>query len=502
MGMVGALRIEGSQKTVGQTEVAAPYLTQPPLAVDLDGTLVKTDLLIESVLSLLRRQPLYLFVMPFWAARGMARLKNEVAQRVELDLSLLPWRREVVEYLRQQRAEGRSLVLATGSNLGIAQQVADHLEIFDQVFATDETINLCGKSKRDLLLSRFGDKGFDYAADGGGSAGNDVAVWASARRAILVNPDPRVRSEAARVAVIERVFTDQGNGFAFRLKALRPGQWLKNLLVFVPAVAAHRFDANTIEKSLLAFVAFGCAASSGYLLNDLMDLDADRHHPLKRSRPFAAGDLSLSYALGMIPALLALSCVLAAWVSPLFTAVVLAYFAMSAAYTLRIKNVAILDILFLAGLYTVRIAAGSVAIGVWLSHWLLAFSTFLFFSLALVKRYAELVIMRRAFADTSRVRAYEVSDGELLASMGIASGYLAVVVLALYIASDKAQAFYSNLAVLWILCPLMLYWISHVWLTAHRGSMLDDPVVFARSNWTSVILILLMLTTALVAALT
>ena len=470
----------------------------PPLVVDLDRTLVKTDLLIESLLALLRQHPLYLFLLPVWLARGKANFKHEVAQRVSLQIPTLPWRNELIDDLKRQRDEGRSLVLATGSDMRVAQAVADHLKIFDLVLATGLSVNLCGEAKRDLLVSHFGERGFDYAADGAWGTDDDLTVWRSARKAILVNPPLRKRNEIERVATIDRVFADGENGAAARLRALRPAHWLKNLLVFVPVFAAHRFhEIAPLEKSFLAFIAFGCCASSGYLFNDLIDLDADRHHPHKQSRPFAAGELPLSYALGMIPALLLAGCILGALVSPFLAAMLVAYFALSATYSLHVKKVAILDVLFLAGLYSIRIMAGSAAVGIWSSHWLLAFSIFLFFSLALVKRYGELVIMRQIDGDGARARAYELSDGELLAAMGIASGYLAVSVLALYIASDKAGALYARRELLWFLCPLLLYWISHIWLTAHRGKMQDDPVVFATSDRTSSLLLLSMLATAI-----
>ena len=451
----------------------------PPLVVDLDGTLVKSDLLIESVIALIRKQPLFLFLFPLWLLHGIAWFKEQVARRVALDAVTLPWRGPFIDSLRQQRAEGRSIVLATGSDRRIAAQVADHLKLFDTVLASDGVVNLCGKAKRDCLASRFGENGFDYAADGGGFRRRDRAVWASARKAIRVGSGADIRT---------------------RIEALRPGHWLKNVLVFVPLVAAHRlFDDALIGKCLLAFVAFGLCASSGYLFNDLIDLEADRHNPQKRLRAFAAGDLPLSYALTAIPVLLILGAVLGALVSLPLAAILALYFAMSAGYTLHIKKVAVLDVLFLAGLYTVRIMAGSAAVGIWPSHWLLAFSTFLFFSLALVKRYGELVIMRRVDGEGAKARSYELSDGELLAAMGIASGYLAVLVLALYIATDKAHALYESRELLWFLCPLLLYWISYVWLTAHRGRMPGDPVVFATGDRTSRILLLLMVATAVVA---
>lgn len=455
-------------------------IAEPPLVVDLDGTLVKTDLLIESVLILLRKQPLYLFVFPLWLLHGIACFKQQVARRVALDASILPWRESFIHFLRQQRAEGRTLVLATGSDTRIAQAVAAHLKLFDTVLASDGVVNLRGVSKRDCLVARFGERGFDYAADG---ERHDRIVWASARRAVVIDGDAEGKTRSKLC-----------------IRALRPGHWLKNVLVFAPVVAAHRLDDFTLlEKSLLAFVAFGCCASSGYLFNDLIDLDADRHHPVKRLRPLASGDLPLACALIAIPVLLLLGCLLGGWVSPVLLGILLIYFGLSAGYTLHIKRVAVLDVLFLAGLYTVRIMAGSAAVNIWPSHWLLAFTIFLFFSLALVKRYGELVILRREDGEGARARAYEIADEELLAAMGIASGYLAVLVLALYIATDKAEALYTSRELLWFLCPLLLYWISYVWLTAHRGRMPGDPVVFATGDRTSAILLVLMAVTAVVA---
>lgn len=478
-------------------QVASP---EPPLVVDLDGTLVKTDLLLESILALARRQPLRLLLLPVWIMRGKASLKRQVARGTSLDVKTLPWRIHFIEFLARQRLHGRSLVLATGSDMQFAQQAADHLNLFDMVLASDGAANLTGETKRNMLVARFGERGFDYAADGGGIGRRDLVVWASARRAILVNPAPPISSAAARVAEIEKVFAEPGPALAGRLKALRPKHWLKNILIFVPLIAAHHFrDFPLLVKLLAAFVAFGCCASGGYLFNDLIDLEADRHHPQKRFRPFASGDLPLSYALMMVPALLAIGGFLGIMVSPSLFAILLLYFAMSVAYSLRVKNVVLLDVLFLAGLYTVRIMAGSAATGIWPSHWLLAFSTFLFFSLALVKRYSELVIMRRVDGNDAKARAYELSDGELLAAMGTASGYLAVLVLALYIATGTAQTLYARRELLWLLCPLLLYWISYVWLIAHRGKMPGDPVEFATRDRTSRILIGLMLATAAAA---
>ncbi len=460
------------------------------VVVDLDGTLVKTDLLLECFLVLLKKTPYLVFCLPFWLLKGKAYLKQKIAGRVSLDAGTLPFREDVLDYLKAQRAAGRSIVLATAADVRIARQVADHLKLFDLVLASDGITNLSGEAKRKRIVSEFGEKGFDYI----GNDRNDLAVWASARKAIVVNPGGLVESQVARVAQVERTFRDRRKGLADYLKALRPHHWLKNLLVLIPLLAAHRFDEIAlVQKALLAFVTFGCFASAGYLMNDLLDLPPDRDHPRKRYRPFASGDLSISYGLGMIPALVVLGCLIGTLVSPIFVGLALLYFGLSVTYSLYAKRVVLLDVIVLAGLYTLRIIAGSAAVGIWPSPWLLAFSTFLFFSLALVKRYSELAM------NHVHARGYEVGDKELLASMGIASGYVAILVLALYINTAKAHILYERPEVLWFLCPLLLYWISHVWLSAHRGKMPDDPLVFATSDRTSRILMLLMLASGVVA---
>jgi 4-hydroxybenzoate polyprenyltransferase len=471
-------------------------IVSPALVVDLDGTLVKTDLLLESLLALLKRNPLFLFMLPYWLVKGRAYLKQQIARWVALDVAVLPYRSEVLEYLERERAEGRTIVLATASDARYARQVADHLELFDSILASDGTINLSGESKRERLVSEFGEKGFDYAAN----HRRDLAVWSSARKAIVVDASPAVLSRAKRLTEVESVVEGRKRRLLDYLRPLRPEQWLKNILIFIPLLAAHRFDeAGLVLKTLLAFVAFCCCASSGYVINDLLDLTADRHHPRKRLRLFASGDLPLSYGFLLAPCLAALGFIVAAAVSPRLVGILSIYFAITLTYSLYAKNVALLDVIVLAGLYTLRIMAGSAAVVIWPSYWLLALSIFLFLSLALVKRYGELVIMRDIDGNKARARGYEISDAELLAAMGVASGYVAVLVLALYLTTATAQSLYGHRQIMWFLCPLLLYWISYVWLTAHRGSMEDDPLVFAVSDRTSRILGLLVLATVVAA---
>jgi len=486
--------VEQQRASVRMASLAANL--SPPLVVDLDGTLVQTDLLIESVSRLLRQQPRALLALPWWLLKGRANLKRELARRVELDPTLLPYRSSLLDYLHTEHAKGRSIILATASDRQLANQVADHLKLFDLVVASDGHTNLSGERKRRRLVEQFGERGFDYV----GNESRDLAVWSSARKAIVVNPNPRLLRAVARVAECESAFASRGASLRDYLSALRPEHWLKNLLVFVPLFAAHLFFTPlAVAKTLVAFVAFCCCASGGYLLNDLLDLQADRRHPQKRMRPFASGRLPLAYALVMAPVMFFLGCVLAVVVSWLLLGILLLYFALTLAYSLELKRVALLDILVLASLYTLRIVGGTAAIAVWPSVWLLGFSMFLFTSLAFVKRYAELVIMRGVEGDHATARGYELSDAELLASKGTASGYAAVLVLALYIASGAVKANYSRHELIWLLCPLLLYWLGYLWLIAHRGKMFHDPLVYALRDRTSRILIMLMLATVLLA---
>jgi 4-hydroxybenzoate polyprenyltransferase len=478
------------------TTLPAPSRLLPSFVVDLDGTLVKTNLLLESLFSLLRQAPLSLFALPLWLLKGRAHLKREIARRIRLDVTLLPYRTVLLEHIRVEHGKGRSIVLATASDERLAQQVADHLKLFDSVLASDGSINLSGERKRERLVDQFGERGFDYVANGS----SDIAVWSSARKAIVVNPNLQVLRAVARVTEVQSVVDDRRVNLADYWNALRPQHWLKNLLVFVPVFAAHSFyEPALLGRTLFAFVAFCCCASSGYLFNDLFDLSADRHHPKKNVRPFASGRLPLSYAVAMVPTLIILGCVLAALVSRPLVGVLLLYSSLTCTYSLYIKKVALLDVIVLAGLYTIRLMAGAVAIAIWPSEWLLAFSTFLFLSLALVKRYDELVVMRSVDGDHAIARSYEIGDAELLASEGTASGYMAVLVLALYISTSAAKALYRRPEFIWFLCPSLLYWVSHMWLVAHRGKMHDDPVLFALRDRTSCILIVLMMCTALLA---
>ena len=468
----------------------------PALVVDLDGTLIKTDLLFEAICRLLREEPSALLALPFWLLKGKAHVKRELALRVQLDPALLPYRTAVLDWVRAEREKGRRIVLATGSDERLAKAIADYLKLFDSVQASDGVTNLSGENKRARLVAEFGNKGFDYI----GNESHDLPVWSAARKAIVVNANPGFLQTVAKVAEVGKSFEDRRATLNEYFRALRPQQWSKNVLVFLPIFAAHLFDQPALlGRTIIAFVAFCCCASSGYLINDICDLPADRHHPTKRLRLFASGQLPVAYALAMAPVLALIGCILAVLLSKVSMAILAVYLALTAAYSIGLKKIVLLDVIILASFYTLRVIGGGVAIAIWPSVWLVGFSLFLFISLGLMKRYAELVVMRTVDGDHAKARAYALSDAELLATKGTASGYAAVLVLAIYIASGAVKALYSTHQVLWLVCPLLLYWIGYLWLVAHRGEMHQDPMVFALRNQTSRILILLMLAAALIA---
>ncbi|WP_372015821.1 UbiA family prenyltransferase [Pseudoxanthomonas sp. 10H] len=451
------------------------------LCVDLDGCLVRTDLLYESLLLLLRRNPAYLLLLPFWLLGGKAHLKAQIARRIELDPATLPYDPRVLEAVRASR---RTRVLCTAADARLAGQVAAHLGLFDEVVASDGTTNLGGREKARVLVERYGVGGFDYI----GNHHVDLHVWRHANEAWIANAPDSLARRAAAVSRVGAHWPGERRSLLPWIKAIRLHQWLKNLLVFVPLLAAHRvLDPVAASQAVLAFLAFGLCASGAYLVNDLLDLHSDRQHPRKQRRPFASGRLPILHGLLAAP-LLTLGGGLLAWLAaPAFVPVLLLYWLTTLGYSLWFKRIEMLDVTVLAGLYTLRIIGGAVAVGVPLSFWLLAFSMFIFLSLAILKRYTELAALVGEGRARASGRGYAIEDLPLLQSLGGAAGYIAVLVLALYINSSDSVALYSRPQALWLLCPLLLYWVSRAWALAHRGRMHDDPVVFAATDRVSLL---------------
>jgi len=469
-----------------------------PLVVDLDGTLIRGDLLHESALRLISREPWRIFQLPFWLGQGKASMKRRIAERVDLDLDSMPIHDELLEWVRSERKTGRKIVLCSASDDKYVQGMASRFGGIDEVIASDGVTNISARRKAEALESRYGLKGFDYV----GNSRDDLHVWRSARRGVIVNASERL-GRAARAAVdIEREFSVGVRHLRLWLKAMRLQQWAKNLLVFLPLLASHRYgELDALGSTLIAFFAFGLCASSVYLVNDLSDLESDRAHPRKRLRPFAAGTLSAGRGVAVSGALAVAAFLVASLVNWQFMAWLAVYLGITLFYTFVLKRKVLVDALALAALYTIRILAGGAASGVWPGFWLLALSLFLFLSLAFVKRYSELGFVKAKGLEGARGRDYLITDLPLIESFGIASGFAAVVVLALYMNGDTIVDLYPHEEVVWLTVPILLYWITRIWVKAHRGEMVDDPVIFAMTDRLSLLSILAFVVTLVVASL-
>jgi 4-hydroxybenzoate polyprenyltransferase len=438
--------------------------------------LIHTDMLHESALMVLRDHPLETLKIPFCLAKGKAYLKQKLASLAHVDAGSLPYNGDLLRWLKSEKTSGRKLVLCTASDHSIATSIAEHLDIFDEVIASDGKVNLAGVHKAEALESRFGRAGFDYV----GNSSADIPVWERARRAVVVNAPGHIEEKAKAVCEVERVFPQPASGLSVWRRVLRMHQWLKNLLLFVPMLAAHQVSSSQMWVSLfLAFMSFSLCASSVYITNDLLDLESDRLHPRKRNRPFASGQVATWKGVVLAPLLLILSFAVGTTVSSQFMATLLVYFLLTCAYSLFLKQLMLVDCLALAILYTLRLVAGAAATGQALTFWILAFSVFLFLSLAFVKRYAEIVVTTGNKPTKIHGRGYITSDAPLVEGMGLASGYASVLVLALYLNSSIVVTLYRNPEVIWGAVLVMLFWINWMWVKAHRGQMDDDPLVYA-----------------------
>lgn len=453
-----------------------------PLCVDLDGTLLKTDTLHELVILLAARAPGRLFALPGWLAAGKAGMKHHIAEHVALDPASLPYRPEVLALIEQARAEGRPVILATAASARVAEPIAAHLGLFDAVMASDGTVNLSARSKADALVERYGERGFDYV----GNHRDDLPILARANRGTLVSSRRSLRGAASRQHDAVDFVDDQTGGLRAWVKALRVHQWLKNLLVFVPLATGHDIgDPALLGNAILAFIAFSLCASSVYLLNDLLDLRSDRLHATKRRRPFASGALPVAAGVVVAPLLLLAAAALTLFLPPAFALVLGLYFVLTTAYSFWLKAKVVVDVMLLAGLYTVRMIAGSAATGIAPSFWLLALSMFIFLSLALVKRYSEL---RQLDSDKALAgRGYLPSDLPVLLALGSSSGMVSVLIMAMYTQAEIVASLYPAREWLWAAPPLLLYWVTRLWMKANRGEVDDDPVVFAARDWQSLL---------------
>ena len=474
-----------------------------PLCVDLDGTLVKSDTLVDAVLLLVRQDPKSPLSWPGWLKQGKAGFKREITGRAQIDVEHLPYNEPLMAYLREEHARGRRIYLATAADHGLADRVAAYLGVFDGVLASDGKLNLAGGNKLRAFQEAF-PEGFTYI----GNAIPDRTLLAASVQPMVANPHGKLRTALKNDnTVIHREFLDQRPPVKVLLKAIRMHQWAKNVLVFLPPLLAHDLSPRSMVAALLAFLSLSFCASATYIINDLLDIEADRRHPRKRKRPFASGDLSpftgvmivglffvvaLGFALllphmyAMLPGKYGAHFPLA---SPYRFLMWLAIYTVTTlSYSFVLKRMALIDVIVLSGLYTIRILAGSAATGVAVSTWLSAFSIFFFLSLAFVKRFSELDLMIANNKTKASGRGYQTGDIEQLRAFGTSSAFASVVVLTMYISNLDAANLYAHTVRLWLLAPVLILWLSRVWLLASRGELHEDPVVYAITDRTSWVL--------------
>jgi len=444
-----------------------------PLCVDLDGTLLRSDMLLESLLAMIKQQPLCVFQLPLWLVKGRAHLKSQVASRVNFRSSHLPFNEEVTEYVREQRAKRRT-VLVTGTHQSLAEEVVETLELFDEVVGSTAETNLTSHRKRDFLEGRFGVDGFDYI----GNDKDDLDVWPAARHAMVVSTPKGIASDQTQT--FQRVFKERTNGLSDYMSLMRVHQWSKNALIAVPFFLDQRLhDGAAFFAVVLAFIAMSLLASATYIVNDMLDLQSDRQNATKSKRALASGAVSIVRGIQVIGVLVFLLLLITLALPVAVNIALLVYLVVTLAYTFMLKRKAMLDVITIAGLHTMRVIAGTLVIQAAWSFWLLAFSMFFFFSLASAKRVAELINLQQAGRQATVGRDYQIADIPVMLASGVSTGFISVMIVALYINSEKVQTLYANPMILWLLCPVLMYWIGRVWIFTARGRMHEDPIVFA-----------------------
>lgn len=472
-------------------------IKETALCLDLDGTLIRSDALFESIFQLLKINPLFLFLVPIWLMKGKPNLKEEIDKRIDFKADTLPYNQDLIDYAKAEKNRGRKVYLATASHISIADKVAKHLNIFDGVYATKDGYNLKSEKKAKVLNQEFGKGKYVYAGD----AKVDYNIWKDAAAAIVVSNKKTFIEDVNKKFTVEKSFYNEVNIFKKIIKEIRVYQWVKNLLLFLPILLAHTLgNVTDLTNVVIGFFSFSISASFVYVLNDLLDLDSDRSHPRKKKRPLASGDLPIQIGIALVPLLLIIGIGLSFFLSPKFQFILFSYILITTAYSFSLKKVPILDIILLATLFTTRIVAGAFAANVYLSMWILAFSMFFFMNLAVLKRYTELLVMKKKNEIEAKGRGYHIEDMGLLLSMGPAAGFLSILVFVLYIDSAQATGLYSEPLILWLIAPVFLYWISRIWHLSVRGKMTDDPIVFTGKDKVSYVVGLIIFIIAYLAS--
>jgi len=456
-----------------------------PLCVDLDGTLIRCDSLFETFLKALKSTPVKAITSLRHLVQGKAAVKAALTQLVDIDVTSLPYNKKVLSYIESQHPD-TEVVLVTGANQRIAERVADHLGVFDSVLASSSTINLTGATKKKVLEDKYGKGQFDYI----GNEVADIPVWSSSHQAIVVTSNERFTKSVVNEFPRAKLLVDNAPSIFTWLKFARTHQWAKNLLIFIPLILDHRFfELNNLLTVVLSFLAFSLLASTTYMANDMLDLESDRQNSTKSKRALAAGLLQIEHVLLVMFGCSVMVFLLCLFLPGVFTLLLLAYLVLTVLYSFSLKKMMMMDVCVLALLHTMRLIGGTLTIQAQWSFWLLAFSMFFFLSLAIAKRVSELENVKKENKQNPASRGYRTTDIPVLNSTGIAAGYISVLVIALYINSEKVAQIYAYPEILWCICPPLLYWIGRLWLITSRGEMHEDPIIFALKDLTSVIVL-------------
>ncbi|GAB1370577.1 UbiA family prenyltransferase [Candidatus Kapaibacterium sp.] len=461
-----------------------------PLCVDLDGTLTKSDLLFESIIYLLKKNLFFIFIIPFWLFKGKYFTKFKLLEYVIINVKSLPFNQEILNYIMLEKSKGRKIVLVTATAKPLADLVAEYLKIFDDVISSCSNINLLGIEKAEMLNKIFGAKQFDYIGD----SVKDVPVWFSARKSYLVDINNKLFSKLKSQVTFDKVFNSEQNSWSVFISQIRIHQWTKNLIIFIPMILAHTLELDGIYQTIFGFFALCMVASTIYLINDLADIESDRNHSSKKNRPIASGKLKISSAFKLIPILIVFGFGLAFFTSSIdFMFLLGIYFLTSLAYSFYLKKLYLIDIIILSFLYTLRLLAGGVISETTISPWLFSFSLFIFLSLGALKRYTELKGLDPKKINKTRGRDYFIEDIPLILTLGISSGIMSTLILALYINNPAVVELYIKPELLFLIIPVLFHWILRLWFIAHRGNMNDDPIIFAIKDKSSYISLLIII---------
>jgi 4-hydroxybenzoate polyprenyltransferase len=466
------------------------------LYVDLDGTFIKSDMLLESCLAAIKEKPYLIFMLLVWLTKGRSYLKAKLAEHSSFNVTTIPLNRQTSAFITDQKGKGRRIILATASNEDIAQKFVDAYPIFDGFLASTPIHNLKGACKLEEILKVSAD--FSYM----GNSSEDFVLFEKAQESYLVNPTKAAVKLNNGDFVIKKVLDYDPSLPKFKVwfKQLRIHQWIKNVLIFVPILISNQFtDLALLTSTIIGFICFGMLASSTYILNDLVDLESDREHPRKCKRPLACCELSILDGTYVASILFVVAMLGALAISIDFFLVLLMYLVLTVSYSLKLKRYFAMDVIALASLYTIRIFAGAAILGVTVSFWLLSFSMFIFLSLALVKRCAELVALQSTEKENVSGRDYNVGDLTVFTSFGVTASMLAILMYCFYMNSDILSNQYQEPELLWLSLPAFGYWLMRMWVKTIRGEMHDDPIVYSLRDKGSLVSISIMLAVTILA---